>query len=206
MGHGKAQGDVFDPARWGLPPEAVADLGHRLWRVWCRFRDCFRTKTRDTSVHALVHLRGLLTMESKRNFANIARRVIDPDDDGQHLQHFMSDSPWSAQAVFDRIQAEIRARVALQVGLGPGVSARPGTAGATAARGATGPLHGQRAGIAQGRVAFAPVVARGIYSPGGQTSGQPLPFHKKSLEGPTSSLQLDLKSNNVKIISVSIIL
>ena len=62
MGQGKEQGDVFDPARWGLPPEAMSDLGDRLWRVWHRFQDCFRTQTRDTSTYALVYLRGLLTM------------------------------------------------------------------------------------------------------------------------------------------------
>ena len=93
MGQGKEPGDVFDPTRWGLPPKAVADLGQRLWQVWHRFRDCFRTKTCNTSAYAWVYLRGLLTMESQSNFANIARWVIDPDDDGQKLQHFMSDSP-----------------------------------------------------------------------------------------------------------------
>lgn len=31
-------------------------------------------------------------METKRNFAGIARRVADPDD-GQNMQQFMSDSP-----------------------------------------------------------------------------------------------------------------
>jgi len=56
-------------------------------------------------------------METKRNFANIARRVIAPDDDGQNLQPFMSDSPWSSQAVFNRIQAEIRERLELQGGM-----------------------------------------------------------------------------------------
>ena len=109
--------DVFDPSRWGLPTEAVADLADRLRRLWSRFRDCFKTKTRDTSQYALVYLRGLLTMETRRNFANIARRVIAPDDDGQNLQQFISDSPWSSQAVFDRIQAEIRERPELQGGM-----------------------------------------------------------------------------------------
>jgi len=56
-------------------------------------------------------------METKRNFANIARRVIDPEDDGQNLQQFISDSPWSGQAVFDQIQAEIRERPELQGGM-----------------------------------------------------------------------------------------
>jgi len=109
--------DIFDPERWGLPAKAVSDLANRLRHLWSRFRDCFKTKTRDTSEYALIYLRGLLTMETKRNFANIARRVIDPEDDGQNLQQFISDSPWSGQAVFDQIQAEIRERPELQGGM-----------------------------------------------------------------------------------------
>lgn len=108
---------VFNPQRWGLPTEAVADLADRLLDVWFRFRDCFKTKTRDPSQYAWFYLRGLLTMETERNFANIARRVIDPDDDGQNLQQFMSDSPWSAQDVFGRIQFEIGRRSELGGGM-----------------------------------------------------------------------------------------
>ena len=48
-------------------------------------------------------------METERNFANIARRVTDPDNDGQNVQQFMSDSPWSAQAVMQQVQREIAA-------------------------------------------------------------------------------------------------
>lgn len=109
--------DVFDPERWGLPAEAVDDLADRLRHVWSRFRACFKTKTRDPSAYAWVYLRGLLTMVTKRNFANIARRVIDLDDDGQNLQQFMSDSPWSGQAVFDQIQTEISQRPELSGGM-----------------------------------------------------------------------------------------
>ena len=108
---------IFDAQRWGLPAEAINDLADRLRRIWSRFRDCFKTKTRDTSENAYVYLHGMLTMETKRNFANIARRVIDPDDDGQSLQQFISDSPWSGQAVFDQIQAEIVARPELSGGM-----------------------------------------------------------------------------------------
>ena len=117
MFQGNDRPDIFDPNRWGLPTEAVADLADRLRRFWSRFRGCFKTKTRDTSPYALAYLRGLLTMETKRHFTNIARRVIDPDDDGQNLQQFMSDSPWSAQAAFDQIQAEIRERPELEGGM-----------------------------------------------------------------------------------------
>jgi SRSO17 transposase len=100
-----------------LPRGAVYSLGNRLKKVWSHFRSCFKTKTRDTSEYALAYLRGELSMESKRNFANIARRVIDLDDDGQSLQQFMSDSPWHSHGVFDQIQAEIINRDELHGGI-----------------------------------------------------------------------------------------
>ena len=111
-----AELDTYDPKRWGLPEEAVADLGDRLHRFGWRFGECFKTKTRDASEHAWTYLRGLLSMNAKRNFANIARRVVDLDDDGQDLQHFMSDSPWLAQAVIQQVQREIAATPELSTG------------------------------------------------------------------------------------------
>ena len=56
-------------------------------------------------------------MDTERNYANIARRVIDPTDDGQNLQQFMSDSPWSGEEVFKQIQTEIKERPELQDGM-----------------------------------------------------------------------------------------
>jgi SRSO17 transposase len=109
--------DLFDAERWGLPAEAVADLAARLRRTWERFRPCFKTQTRDTSENAWVYLRGVLTMETRRNFVNIARRVVSLDNDGQGLEQFMSDSPWLAEAVFKQIQAEIRQRPELAGGM-----------------------------------------------------------------------------------------
>lgn len=108
--------DVFDPQRWGLPIKAVAGLADRLWRFWSRYRYCFQTQTNDSSEYAWVYMRGLLTMETKRNFANVARRVIDPDDDGQNLQQFMSDSPWPAQLVVQQVRQEIAATPGLRTG------------------------------------------------------------------------------------------
>ena len=108
--------DVFDPCRWGLSSQAVGDLGNRLRDFWSRFRPCFKTRTRNTSEHAWTYLRGLLGMDTERNFANIARRVADPDDDGQDLQQFMSDSPWLAQNVIQQVQREIAATPALSTG------------------------------------------------------------------------------------------
>jgi SRSO17 transposase len=116
MGKEAVELDVFDPLRWGLPVEIVDDLGDRLRRFWFRYRHCFKTQTRDGSEYAWVYMRGLLTMETERNFANIARRVIDPDDDGQNLQQFMSDSPWSIPSVVQQVQREIVATPGLSSG------------------------------------------------------------------------------------------
>jgi SRSO17 transposase len=54
-------------------------------------------------------------MEDQRNFANIERR-LEPGQDGQQLQQFMSDSPWSAAAVYQRIQDDIKEDPRLQRG------------------------------------------------------------------------------------------
>ena len=109
--------DIYAPARWGLPEEAVADLGGRLWRFWERFRHCFKTKTRDSAGHAWTYLCGLLQVKTKRNFAHIEQTVLaDPDRDGQNLQQFISDSPWSAQAVIQRVQQEITHTPGLEQG------------------------------------------------------------------------------------------
>jgi len=102
------------PQRWGLSAEAVAHLGDCLFQFWLRFRSCFTTHTRDTSTHAYDYLRAQLTMDTARNFANMDRTLH--GGDGQALQHFMSNSPWSGPAVFDQIQAEIKATPALAHG------------------------------------------------------------------------------------------
>lgn len=107
-------GALHDPRRWGLSAEAIGTLGERLYAFWYRFRGCFKTGTRDTSGRAYDYLRGPLTMDGERNFANIARHMT--GDDGQALQHFMATSPWSGPAVFDQIQAEILATPALAYG------------------------------------------------------------------------------------------
>ena len=129
---------IAEPERWGLPAEAIAGLADRLHALWTRFRPCFQTTTRDGSPHAWVYLRGVLTMSSKRTFANIARRVVDPADDGQALQQFMSDSPWSAQAVIHQVQTELAAMPALEHGgmliLDESADAKAGLHSAGAAR------------------------------------------------------------------------
>jgi len=46
-------------------------------------------------------------MDTRRNFANIDRTLNGAD--GQAMQHFVSNSPWSGKEVFDQIQTEIKA-------------------------------------------------------------------------------------------------
>ncbi len=107
----------FDPERWGLPLEAVKDLGNRLYSIWERFHDCFTTQRHDKSENALTYLKGLLLMPGKRNYANIARTVGSPEEDGQNLQHHISESPWGARNVFGQIQTEIKQDERLQSGM-----------------------------------------------------------------------------------------
>jgi SRSO17 transposase len=86
-----------------------------LRRFFRHFRSCFKTRTRDTTACALRYWRGQLTLEDQRNFANIERR-LEPGRDGQQLQQFMSDSPWSAPLVYERIQDDIKEDARFQHG------------------------------------------------------------------------------------------
>lgn len=95
-----------------MPSQAVGCLGDDLRTFWRRFRGRFRTRTRDTSEQAHLYWRAQLTMEDTRNFVNIEQKFN--GGDGQALQQFMSDAPWPAQGVYDQIQEEIGAQVALQ--------------------------------------------------------------------------------------------
>ena len=101
------QNDLYNATRWGMPSDAIESLAEGLVAIWTRFRGCFKSKTHDTSHNARIYLQGLLTMERHRNYTNIERRVIGVHRDGQELQQFMSDSPWSAEEVFAQIQEEI---------------------------------------------------------------------------------------------------
>jgi len=53
-------------------------------------------------------------MESDRNFAGIANSM--ENSDGQALQHFMSNSPWTGQGVFEQIRDEIKEKPELHPG------------------------------------------------------------------------------------------
>jgi SRSO17 transposase len=87
-------------------PEAIHTLGQRLHDVWARYRSCFQTQTRDGGAYAHPDLSGLLRMEGNRHYSGIGRET---GVGGQNLQHFMSHSPWSAEAVYRQVQEEVKA-------------------------------------------------------------------------------------------------
>lgn len=93
--------------------DAIEGLGDGLRRTWQRFATRFRTTTRDGSVYAYHYLSGLLRMKEERNFATIGRQAGLPE---QNVQHFMTNSPWSAQPVFEQVQQEIAAKPGLERG------------------------------------------------------------------------------------------
>ena len=47
--------DIYDPQRWGFDSDTIADLGKHLHSFWERFKDNFKTKTRNTAGHALTY-------------------------------------------------------------------------------------------------------------------------------------------------------
>ncbi|MFQ5343592.1 MAG: IS701 family transposase [Anaerolineae bacterium] len=104
---------VFAPQRWGLSPDVSQELPERLHTFWQRFAACFRTRTRDTSAYAYHYLSGLLRLENKRNYTNIGRAT---GVAGENMQHFMSNSPWSARAAVDQVQQEVKATPGLKRG------------------------------------------------------------------------------------------
>lgn len=50
-------------------------------------------------------------METNRNLANVGRKV---NVSGQNLQHFVSNSPWSARSLIEAIQDDIKVHPAFQ--------------------------------------------------------------------------------------------
>ena len=147
---------VFSAARWGLPVEAVKDIGGQLHGIWQRFHKCFTTLRHDTSAYALIYLKGLMLLPNNRNYVNIMRKIESPDSDGQNLQHYMSDSSWPETAVFDQLQSEIRQDQRLHGGmltLDESGDVRAGDKSAGAARqyiGNVGKLEMGQVGVALG--------------------------------------------------------
>ncbi|MBM3136316.1 MAG: IS701 family transposase [Chloroflexi bacterium] len=104
---------VFAPQRWGVSPELSQELPERLYGFWQRYAACFKTRTRNTSEYAYRYLSGLLRLETDRNYTNIGRAT---GVAAENVQHFMSNSPWSARVSLDQVVQEIKATPGLERG------------------------------------------------------------------------------------------
>jgi len=88
-------------------------MERELKSLFNHYRSNFKTKTRDSSAHGWTVLKGYLLLETNRTYQNIDRKVNGVDADGQQIQQFMSDSPWSWEGVFDQVIADIKSNPVL---------------------------------------------------------------------------------------------
>jgi SRSO17 transposase len=109
----EARTELCEAGRWGVSPAAIPALAGRLQGFCQRYGGCFRTATRDASRYAQPYVSALLRMESQRTCTNIGRQVGMP---GQNVQHFVTNSPWSAAEVLRQVRQEIAARPELRRG------------------------------------------------------------------------------------------
>lgn len=73
-----------------------------------------RTKTRNTSEYGFHYISGLLRMKSGRTIANISRKT---EQAMQNMQHFISQSPWSARTLLDQVREAMMQREELAEGI-----------------------------------------------------------------------------------------
>lgn len=97
------------PKRWGIPKEIYREIRKAFIGFFLNFHQCFATRTCNNWYLAKEYILGLITMKNNRNFANIAREFNGVRATSDNLQHFMSNSPWSPQPAFDKIQKQIAA-------------------------------------------------------------------------------------------------
>jgi len=120
----------------------VSDLGERLQPFWANYSWYVGTQTRDTDSYGLSYGRGLLRVEHLRNMAHISRTV---GIDAQDLQHFMSNSPWSARRLINAVQRDAIQRPEFQQEAGLIIDESADEKSGTVSAGA-GRLHNGRTG------------------------------------------------------------
>jgi len=80
------------------------DIAEKFGNFHKRFSKFFRTKTRDASERAKQYTQGLFSKKCE-NMVEFSKVV--PGSDNQSLQHFISNSPWCAEALIIEIQEEV---------------------------------------------------------------------------------------------------
>jgi SRSO17 transposase len=90
---------VLDDHAWALL--------RRLTRWLDQFKDCFGHRAQRVSLRQYVD--GLLGDSPRKSMAAMLARVTEPSS-YQALQHFVTDAPWSAEAVWRRLRAGLPER------------------------------------------------------------------------------------------------
>jgi SRSO17 transposase len=85
---------------------AVRQL-HRLMRWLDVFKECFGHRAQHLALRRYVH--GLLSDSARKSMEAMLARVTDPGS-YQAFQHFITDSPWSADRVWRRLRAVLPER------------------------------------------------------------------------------------------------
>ena len=90
---------------------AVRQL-YRLMRWLDAFKECFGHRAQHLALRRYVH--GLLSDSARKSMEAMLARVTDPGS-YQAFQHFITDSPWSADRVWRRLRARLPEREGLLI-------------------------------------------------------------------------------------------
>jgi SRSO17 transposase len=95
---------VLDQRAWALL--------RRLTRWLDQFKDCFGHRAQRVSLRSYVD--GLLSDSPRKSMAAMLARVTEPAS-YQALQQFITDAPWEAEAVWQRLRARLPARTGILI-------------------------------------------------------------------------------------------
>jgi hypothetical protein len=101
----KNHSPIYDPCRWGIPLEAIASLPEALQAFWQRYSHHFRSRTRNVTQQGYAYWTRPAPDESgPGTLPKIAEETGLP---AEAVQHFMSNSPWLSQPIYQQVQREI---------------------------------------------------------------------------------------------------
>jgi SRSO17 transposase len=89
---------------YNLKIEDIKESLDSLSKFYEKYREYFRSKTRDVSSHGIEYIKGLLLCEGRRNMNKMSEQVTSIN--GQALSHFISKSPWKEEEIIKSIGKE----------------------------------------------------------------------------------------------------
>jgi len=97
----------LSPRRFGIPQNQTDKLAQNFEHFFQRFKHCFKAGKWNNFKYGKIYIKGVLSLDTGRNFTNITRRIMGVEHSCDNIQNFMSDSPWSSWQVFREIQNQI---------------------------------------------------------------------------------------------------